>query len=201
MLAGVLADRMIEGVKFGLGPVMAARRKAIGAAGGFAPFQNYLTEDFLIGRRIAECGFGTILSSCVVEHRLGTQGWRENLAHRLRWMRGGRRMRPVGYVAQLFTHPLPLTLALLAVRPGWWLVAVAAVALRLASAWATAVLVVRDGSVFRRPWLLPLQDLLGFSLWIAGFFGKLVTWRGHRYVLNADGTFHLVGGSSHPLGG
>jgi ceramide glucosyltransferase len=201
MLAGVLADRMLEGVRFGLGPVMGARRKAIEAAGGFAQFQDYLTEDLLIGRRIAERGFGTILSSCVIEHRLGTQGWRGNLAHRLRWMRGGRRMRPAGYMGQLFTYPLPLALALWAVRPAWWPVVVAAVAVRLASAWATAVLVVRDGWLPRHPWVLPVQDLLGFGLWVAGFFGKTVTWRGRRYVLNADGTFRPAGGSSHPLGG
>ena len=201
MLAGVLADRMLEGVKFGLGPVMAARRKAIAAAGGFAPFQDYLTEDLLIGRRIAERGFRTILSSCVIEHRLGTQTWRANLAHRLRWMRGGQRMRPAGYVGQLFTYPLPLALALWAVRPAWWRVVVAALAVRLAAAWATAVLVVRDGGLPRRPWLLPIQDVLGFGLWIAGFFGRTVTWRGRRYLLNRDGTFQPAGGSSHPLGG
>ena len=70
---------------------------------GFAQFPDYLSEDLLIGRRIAERGFRTILSSCVIEHRLGTENWRANLAHRLRWMRGGRRMRPAGYVGQLFT--------------------------------------------------------------------------------------------------
>jgi len=181
--------------------VMGARRKAIVAAGGFAQFRDYLTEDLLIGRRIAELGYRTILSSCVIEHRLGTQGWRANLAHRLRWIRGGRRMRPAGYMGQLFTYPLPLALALWAVRPGWWPVVVAAVAVRVASAWATAVLVVRDGSLARRPWLLPMQDLLGFGLWVAGFFGKTVTWRGQRYLLNPDGTFRPAGGSSHPLGG
>jgi len=201
MLAGVLVDGMLEGIKFGLGPVMGARRKAIEAVGGFARFQNYLTEDLLMGRRIAERGFGTILSSCVVEHRLGTQTWRANLAHRLRWIRGGRRMRPVAYVAQLFTYPLPLALALWAVRPGWWPVVGAVVAVRLASAWATAVLVVRDDVILGRPWLLPMQDVMGFSLWIAGFFGKTVAWRGRRYLLNRDGTFQPVGGASHPLGG
>src|ERR1700690_886220 len=201
MLAGVLADRLLGGGKFGLGPVMGARRKAIGAAGGFAELQDYLTEDLLIGRRIAERGYRTILSSCVIEHRLGTEGWRANLAHRLRWLRGGRRMRPAGYVGQLFTYPLPLALALGAVRSEWWPVVLAAVAVRLASAWATAVLVVRDGFLARQPWLLPLQDLLGFGLWIAGFFGKTVTWRGQRYVLNRDGSFRPAGGSSHPLGG
>jgi ceramide glucosyltransferase len=193
MLADILADRVLEGVKFGLGPVMAARREAIEAAGGFVQFKDYLTEDFLIGRRIAERGFGTILSSAVIEHRLGTQSLQENLAHRLRWIRGGRRMRPAGYLGQLFTHPLPLALALWAVRPAWWPVAVAALAVRLASAWATAVCILRDRYILRHFWLLPVQDILGFGLWIAGFCGRTVTWRRRRYTLNQDGTFQPVG--------
>ena len=108
-------------------------------------------------------------------------------------------MRPAGYVGQLFTYPLPLALALWAVRPGWWPVAVAALAVRLASAWATAVLVVRDDRFIpRHLWLLPVQDVLGFSLWIAGFFGSTVTWRGR--ALRAEPGRHVqpAGGVIHP---
>jgi ceramide glucosyltransferase len=189
MLAGVLVDRMLEGMKFGLGPVMGARRKAIEAMGGFARVKDYPADDLLIGRYIAERGFDTILSSYVIEHRLGTQDWRENLAHRLRWIRAGRRMRAAGYLGQLFTYPLPLALALWAVRPEWWPVAAAALAIRLGSAWATSVLVLRDRLISKNFLLVPAQDILGLGLWIAGFFGKTVAWRGERYTLRPDGTF------------
>lgn len=199
MLAGILADRVLEGVKFGLGPVMAARRKAIEVAGGFVHFKDYLTEDFLIGQRIAERSFGTILSSYVIEHRLGTQTWRASLAHRLRWLRGGRRMRPAGYIGQLFTYPLPLALALWAVRPASWPAVVAALTMRLVAAWVMGIVVLRARFVLRRLWYLPVQDILGFVLWIAGFFGNTVSWRGLRYVVNRDGTFRAAG--ERPGGG
>ena len=44
-----------------------------------------------------------------------------------------------------------------------------------------------------RSWLLiPIQDILGFVFWVAGFSGNHIDWRGHRYRLHRDGTFELV---------
>jgi ceramide glucosyltransferase len=192
MLAGVLAGRLLEGMKFGLGPVMAARRKAIQAIGGFARVKDYPADDFVLGRFVAEQGIGAILSSCVVEHRLGTQTWRENLEHRLRWLRACRRMRPAGYFGQVFTYPLPLALLLWAVRPDWWPASALALAAHALAVGATAGWVLRDPVMWRRWWLVPLEDLLSFAFWIAGFFGNTVSWRGRRYILNRDGTFRPV---------
>jgi ceramide glucosyltransferase len=192
-LAGILTARLLEGMKFGVGPCMAARRKAIEDMDGFARFKNYLAEDFEMGRLASELGHGNILSRCVIEHRIGTHRMAENFEHRLRWVRSTRRSRPAGYVGQLFTYPAPLALMLWAVRPGWWPVAAAAIAVRGATIWATAGWLLRDSAMLRRWWLVPIEELLTFVFWIAGFFGNTVTWRGHRYVLNRDGTFERAG--------
>ena len=61
-----------------------------------------------------------ILSSYVIEHRIGAQPFGANMRHRLRWNRSTRRSRPWGYIGQVFTNPLPLALLLCAVRPAWW---------------------------------------------------------------------------------
>jgi ceramide glucosyltransferase len=37
--------------------------------------------------------------------------------------------------------------------------------------------------------LVPVQDVLSFVFWVAGFFGNTITWRGRRYLLLADGRF------------
>jgi len=189
LLAGVLVARMLEGMKFALGVVLTARRQTIEAIGGFARTKDYLTDDFIIGAAAVEAGWGSILSCCVIEHRLGTQTFRSNFQHRLRWVRGARRMRPAGYFGELFTHPLPLALMLVAAAPQFWPVMAATIALRLAAAWATAAWILHSRSTLLRFWMFFLQDLSGFAFWIAGFFGCTVVWRGRRYTLSNDGRF------------
>lgn len=191
-LAGILAARMIDGMKFALGPTMAVRRETVLRMGGFERLKSYHSEDFVMGKLAAELGYGVILSSCIIEHRIGSQPFLENMRHRLRWNRGTRRSRPWGYTGQVFTYPLPLALALLALRPGWWPVLAAAALLRGLAGWACAGWVLRDPLTARWWWLVPLQDLASFCVWIAGFFGNTVTWRGRRYYLNHDGTFELL---------
>jgi ceramide glucosyltransferase len=41
-------------------------------------------------------------------------------------------------------------------------------------------------------WLLvPVQDVLSFAFWLAGFFGNRIHWRSRSYKLLRDGTFEL----------
>lgn len=190
-LGGVLVARLVEGMKFAVGPTIVARRRALAAIGGFGRLKDYLAEDFVMGRLAAEAGFGVILSSCLVEHRIGSQGFRENTAHRLRWARSTRRSRPAGYLGQVFTHPLPLAALLVALAPGAWPLAALAAVARALAAWAVAGWVLHDPLTARRWWLVPVQDLVSFGFWIAGLFGNTILWRGRRYYLHADGRFEL----------
>jgi len=192
---GVLVARMLEGMKFAVGPTAAARKGVIERVGGFDALKEYLAEDFVLGRLAAESGARVILSRCVVEHQIGSEPARANLAHRLRWNRSTRRSRPAGYVGQIFTNPLPLALALTAVEPHWWPAAAFAIALRAMAARVVAVDVLRG----RTGWaLLAWQDLLSFAFWIAGFFGNTIHWRGRDYALLGDGRFVL---KSQPTAG
>jgi len=188
-LGGVLVARLLDGMKFALGPTIAARREVIERIGGFDTVKDYLAEDFVMGRLAAERGAGVILSSYAIEHRIGAQGFAANLRHRLRWCRSTRRSRPLGYLGQVFTNPLPLALGLWAVKPEWWPVVLAAALLRAAAGWATVEHVLRDSLTRRRWFLIPLQDLLQFPVWVAGFFGNTILWRGRKYHLLADGRF------------
>ena len=191
-LSGVLVARMIDGMKFALGPTIAARRELLARIGAFGAMKNYLAEDFVMGKLAAKSGAGVILSSYVIEHRIGAQPFAANLKHRLRWCRSTRRSRPWGYVGQLFTNPLPLALALLAARPDWWPVVAAAAALRALAGWTTVEHVLRDRYTRRRWFLVPLQDLVQFAVWAGGFFGNTILWRGRKYYLLADGRFELL---------
>src|SRR5579883_3447058 len=119
-LAGVLVARLLDGMHFALGPAIAARRQTLSDIGGFHALKDYLAEDFVMGKFAAELGWRVILSSCVIEHHIGTQPFGPNLAHRLRWNRSTRRSRPLGYIGQIFTNPLPLAVLFCVAVPDWW---------------------------------------------------------------------------------
>ena len=186
---GVLVARMLEGMKFAVGPTIVARKRVLEAIGGFDRFKDYLAEDFVMGQFAAEAGYGVILSSYVVEHHIGSENWAKNAAHRIRWARSTRRSRPAGYFGQLFTNATPIAVALSIMAPEWWPQLVVTAVLRAVAAWVVArqVLGARVG------WgLLIPQDLLSFVFWVAGFFGNTIDWRGRRYRLEQDGTFTLI---------
>jgi ceramide glucosyltransferase len=188
-IAGVLVARLLDGMNFALGPTIVARRETLERIGGFEALKDYLAEDFIMGKRAAELGCGVILSSYVIEHRIGSQPFRANLRHRLRWNRSTRRSRPLGYVGQVFTHVFPLSLLLWAIQPEWWAVVPVAALCRAAAGWATASYVLDDPLARRLWWLVPLQDIAGFLVWIAGFFGNTILWQGRKYYLLPDGRF------------
>jgi ceramide glucosyltransferase len=187
-MSGILVARMLEGMQFAVGPTIAARREVLRSI-GFDSLKDYLAEDFVMGKLAAQAGYGVILSSFVIEHHIGSASLSQNAAHRLRWVRSTRRSRPLGYIGQLFTMPIPLAGILCLAAPEWWPVAAAAAVVRVISAYLVAGRVLKT----RVQWLLlPLEDLVGFCFWIAGFFGNTITWRGQQYRLFADGTFRAL---------
>ena len=189
-MSGILVARMLEGMQFAVGPTIVARRKVLQSIGGFDRLKDYLAEDFVMGKFAAEAGHRVILSSYVIEHHIGSTDASHNAAHRLRWARSTRRSRPLGYVGQIFTMPLPLAFLVCAFQPAWWPVLPLVFAVRAASAHMVAQRVLRA----KLNWLLvPVEDIAGFCFWLAGFFGNTITWRGRRYRLYADGRFELVG--------
>ena len=189
-ISGLLVARLVEGgVKFAVGPTIAAHKQVIEKIGGFDKLKDYLAEDFVMGALAAEHGFRVTLSRYVVEHHIGSEPMARNFAHRLRWNRSTRRSRPGGYVGQIFTNPLPAAMLLWLLAPSWWLVAAATIALRFLTAFYVARKVLHASI---NPLLLAIQDWLSLAFWIAGFFGNTIEWRGRRYRLHPDGTFTLV---------
>jgi ceramide glucosyltransferase len=193
-LAGILVARILEGMRFAVGPTIAARRHVLESIGGFDRLKDYLAEDFVMGKFAAEAGHGVSLSSYVIEHHIGSSSdFRNNAAHRIRWTRSTRRSRPAGYLGQLFTMPVPLAVLVTAWNPSWWPVLPVTLAIRGVAAWTVAELVL----CARPNWLLlPLEDIAGFCFWIAGFFGNTIVWRGRRYRLESDGRFTLISSST-----
>jgi ceramide glucosyltransferase len=191
LLGGVLVARMVEGMRFALGCTLAVRRSVLDDMGGFSYLQDFLAEDFVIGQRAAELGHGVLLSSSVIEHRIGSQGPAANFGHRIRWARSTRRSRPAGYWGQIFTYPLAWALLLWAIYPAAWPVIPITLVLRGAAAVATAHFVLHDPITRRQWWLLPLQDILGVLVWVSGFAGDTIVWRDRKCTVLRDGRLHV----------
>jgi ceramide glucosyltransferase len=186
--AGLFTAVMMEGAKFAVGPTIVARRSALTALGGIERVKDYLAEDFMLGR-LASDHVDVRISPYVVEHRIGSEAALQNFAHRLRWARSSRRSRPLGYIGQVFTYPLPVCFLLTLIYPAAWPLLGVTALLRGVAAWMVSTKVLSAPV----PWLLlPFQDILAFAFWIAGFFGNSIEWRGRRYLLNRDGTMQLA---------
>jgi len=185
--AGVLAARWIEdGIRFGLGSTLAFRRSDLAAIGGFEAVVDYLADDYEIGSRISALGKEVKLSEVVVETFLPSYTLGEFLRHQLRWARTIRHSRPGGYLGMGLTFGLPWALLALACTGGarwaWCLLAVA-VALRAAAALVVGKLVLGDQRVAPRLALVPLRDLVALLIWLGGFAGHGITWRGDAFEL------------------
>jgi ceramide glucosyltransferase len=67
-----------------------------------------------------------------------------------------------------------------------------AIAMRLAVVWTASIWVLGDGGLYRRWWMLPVEDVSSFLTWVAGFFGNSLVWRGHKLVIGRDGTIRTA---------
>lgn len=181
----VLVARLLGQAEFALGSTMAFRAGTLREIGGFDAIADFIADDYQLGRRIHERGYHIHFAPVVVETNLGAASWGETWRHQLRWSRTIRVSRPSGYYGYLVTHA---TLwALVAFAAGFPWAAAAALGLRMAAGIWIGAGILRDRSVLRTFWLIPLRDLFGFAIWLAGAFGSTVEWRGQKLRLRPDG--------------
>ena len=185
--AGVLLSKMLEGgLHYGLGSTLAVSREALDKIGGLATLVDYLADDYELGARVDRAGFRVVLSAEVVETAIPAYGWRGFIDHQLRWARTVRDARPGGYAGLLFTHGLAwalLNVLASGMSPvSLWLLGLSFF-LRLALAMTVGAEVLGDHQVLPSLWLLPLRDVVAMGVWIAGFAGNTIVWRGERFLL------------------
>jgi ceramide glucosyltransferase len=181
----VMVARLLGVGGFALGATMALRAETLRHIGGLEPIADYLADDYELGRRVAAAGGRIGFAPVVVDTGLGGNSWRDVWRHQLRWARTIRVSRTAGYYGSLVTHTT--FWALVALFAGEWQVAVVALALRLAAAWAAGVMVLRDTQAKRCFWLVPVRDLFGLVVWAGGCFGSAVYWRGLKLHLDSQG--------------
>jgi ceramide glucosyltransferase len=186
-MPSVLVARMIEGgLRYGLGSTLAVSRDALEKIGGFEALVDHLADDYELGERIYKAGYHVALSADVVETRVPAYAWRGFCDHQLRWLRTVRDARPGGYAGLLFTQGFTLAVVNLiasGISPlSLWLLALCFF-LRLALAMTVGAEVLGDHQVLPSLLVLPLRDIVATGLWVAGFTGNTIVWRGQRFTV------------------
>src|SRR5437867_218652 len=195
----------VLGVKLGIarpcfGSTIALRRETLAAIGGFEAFLERLADDYAMGEAVRRRGLKVAIPLFVVAHVCSEHSAGELLRHELRWARTIRAVSPLGYASSIVAHPLPLALL------GAWLTGFGALGMGALAAAIACRLVLQlqvDHTLqigFNRWWLGPARDLLSFAIFVGSFFVGVVSWRGHRYRVRADGTLVPCSASSDDKG-
>ena len=165
-----------------MGATIALRRATLEAIGGFAPLADVLADDYAIGQKVAELGLAVSIPPLLITHACEEASAGELWRHFLRWAVTIRDLNPAGHYGSVVTQTLPL--ALLA-SPMWgWPIPAAALAARLGVALAMR----RAARGACAPlWLLPLADLMGFTIFCASLFARAIEWRGAGLTITKNG--------------
>jgi len=192
MTAGVLVANLMEGMKFGLGPTIAVKKKALEQIGGYEVLGHYFANDYMIGDLIHKAGYKVVLSSHVIDHVVNQKTFRKMWQNQLRWANSTRYSRPKGHLGSglIFAMPYGLLGLCAGLAMGWPFVGLGFLAVamlnRLAENWLIGWNVVRDPMAWKKFWLYPLRDLLGFIVWAASYAGIDMVWRDSKYALKGD---------------
>ncbi len=170
------------------GATIALRTETLARIGGFQALAGLLADDHALGEAVRRLGLRVVLAPVLPAHVMAEPGLGALLRHELRWARTLRLLDFPGYCGLGLTHPLPAGLLAAALAPAPWggLALAVALAARLGLALAVDRALGQSGTLGRLA-LLPLRDLLSFTIWVAGLLRGTVVWQGRRYRMDARG--------------
>src|SRR3954468_876603 len=183
------------------GSTLALRRETLGEIGGFIAFVDCLADDYAMGAALRARGLTISIPSFAIAHMCTEASALDFWRHELRWARTIKSIDPLGYAGSILAHPLPWALiaALLGAGSTAFLPAIAIAVGSIGCRMPLLRQVERAYGL--RPqayWLVPARYLLSFILFVVSFFGRDVSWKGHRYRMVAGGSWVSDRGSHAP---
>ena len=184
--AGILVARQLDGVKFALGTTIATTRTHLAGFGGYGAIENRPADDLLVGRLIAEQGYKVELLPYTISTVADYASIRDLFHKRLRWIVVMRHMRPWGHLGLLLTQGLPWSLAAIVTHPspgialgylGTYFI------LRFAMTWMVGIWGLKQDSLWKTMWLIPVWDGLAFLIWLTSFARSTIRWRDGEYYI------------------
>ena len=196
LLALAALSERSGGVPLLAGALLAVKREALAAVGGFRSLEPYLGEDFELARRLHDAGMTMATSPAPARFTDSGRSLRGIVRRYARWSLVVRRQRPAlfcTYVLLLGCTPLVMGAALLdaAARVDGWPLALGAATALVAARTALALTLRRCYGV-RGGWARALMAMLAGELLIcagatqAGASAE-VEWRGRRFYVGERG--------------
>jgi len=181
--SALVAKKLEGNMRFAFGWTMATSKGHLAEIGGWEAMANYHSDDFELGKRIAQCGHRVELMTKPVTMVFPKDSLKEYFSHEMRWSIGLKSVRPWGYWGLVFTHGLPWAFigAAIGSTPVAAFYLLAYLILRVGLAWLTGVWGLGDRRLAKILWLVPVRDAISFVVWVSGFFSEKITWRGLEY--------------------
>jgi ceramide glucosyltransferase len=191
----VLTARKLEGMKFAFGSTIVIRRQVLEEIGGFSAIADYLADDYKLGNLPYKQGYQVQLSSYIVQHTLEDVNIHNFIDRQIRWFKCIKNERFWGYLGLIFTsgtaNSLLFLLIVLGEKIGWLMLSLTW-GIRLIIAWIFGILFFKDPSVKKMFILIPLRDLVSFSIWFYSLFGNKVRWREETFILLGKGKLNRI---------
>jgi len=187
---GVFVARLLGGIGFAMGATMATTKAKLSYIGGFQAIADYLADDFQLGNLISKAGYAVRLSHYVVQTVLEPVGFFGMIKHQIRWARGIRVCRPMGYLGLVLTYGTVLGLLGVIVDHGSGrsvLLLGLTLAVRLVTGWLIGVHWLGDRVLRKHIWLIPVRDVVSFLIWCLSLAGRRVEWRGRLFQIGHGG--------------
>jgi ceramide glucosyltransferase len=168
------------------GATIALRRSVLERIGGFTALADVLADDHAVGVAVRSAGYEVVTAPFLVGHHCFEESFRQLFRHQMRIARTIKSIDPVAYAGTIVTHPWPFALlALLGGDPAAIMVAIAVLVARVTLCRCVEW---RFGLPRQNYWLIPLHDLIAFTVYATSFFGATVHWRGADYRVAPNGS-------------
>ncbi|ODS31590.1 MAG: ceramide glucosyltransferase [Candidatus Scalindua rubra] len=195
-IPSIMVAQKVENLSYAFGVTIATKREILDDIGGFKEFANYLAEDFHFGKKISDAGYKLYLSDYIVDVIPEKKSFTNFFKHQLRWAKTIKACRPIGYISASFCKYGIVTSLVYLLISSFSTIAVILfitfLSVRIISASIISFKYIKGQRSTLHLLLLPISDILSFTIWCASFSGNRITWRGMKFLLKKGGKIERI---------
>ena len=194
-LPSVLISHALKNDNFCFGATMVIKREILEQIGGLDALVDYLADDYMLGKLVAEQGYKIQLSHFVVKNIIQEPDFKSMLSHELRWARTMRTVQPLGYIFTFLTDTLIMAFLLAAAvffetNLLIWPVVIICSILPVRILFHLRVKTILDARDAGTIWLVPVRDFLTFFIRLISYTGNRIEWKDKSFSVDNTGLIY-----------